>query len=266
MSSINFNFQDNTYIPIPGMYRFYFASLLHDLFCFSLQLSEYNDENNNWICNCFDKNHYIQYGNRKNVSRMEIKTALNGSLQDIYLYHENEKYDSFHLELNTAIHIGSDPIKLAARIHAQCEIFCYIEEKNRKWIADIIDNGIAIGVFDVHSKYNHWKILSERLRKENDGPVVLSSSVTDSFPNILLSDMSDLYLHAEEEDKYNIYDKYYDIPSADRFSMGMDHLRSQGHKLLELKPENWNSMYFGSHNMNGFMFRKMVQSKNQSDG
>lgn len=44
----------------------------------------------------------------------------------------------WHLYLNTAMALGGDAIRLATRIHAQCELHCYMEEEDRRWIAEKI--------------------------------------------------------------------------------------------------------------------------------
>lgn len=51
------------------------------------------------------------------------------------------------LAANTALVLGSDAVKMAARIHAQCEIHGYFEGKNRKWAADIVRKGRQAGIF-----------------------------------------------------------------------------------------------------------------------
>src|SRR5580765_4749066 len=44
----------------------------------------------------------------------------------------------FEATLNTAVAMGSDPIRLLAKLHGQCEIHAYVEGPNRAWLADII--------------------------------------------------------------------------------------------------------------------------------
>ncbi len=49
--------------------------------------------------------------------------------------------------LNTVCAVGSDPLKLYARIHGQCEIHCYVEGRNREWLASIIQLGLDCGLY-----------------------------------------------------------------------------------------------------------------------
>lgn len=51
------------------------------------------------------------------------------------------------ITLNTVLRMGSAPMQLAARLHGQCEIHCYVEGPNRAWLADLIASGLKAGVF-----------------------------------------------------------------------------------------------------------------------
>lgn len=110
--------------------------------------------------------------------------------------------DTSNVELNTALVAGSDPVRLAAKIHGWCETHCYVEGPDRKWLADIIDEGLRAGIYrrglwwvdrpcdgpaenepDRQWSDQGWGDVLDLLRESDDGPVVLSYSVTDSFPN-----------------------------------------------------------------------------------
>lgn len=84
------------------------------------------------------------------------------------------------LILNTVLATGSDAMRLAVKIHFQCEIHGYVMGYHRKWLADIVEEGLEEGVFRQGMK---WTDLIVKLREANQGPVVTSSSSSDPFPN-----------------------------------------------------------------------------------
>lgn len=143
-----------------------------------------------------------------------------------------KRVDNFTLILNTALVAGSDAIKLLARIHGQCEIHAWVDGANRSWLAGIAEVGLESGVLRVDEG---WEKIIPFLRSSSTEPVVLSYSVTDQFPNAYVADWHD------EHDG----DDWYDIPEDKQWEMAMSKLREQGHRLLEMKPETWDSMLFG---------------------
>lgn len=90
--------------------------------------------------------------------------------------------EPFTLGINTAIIQGNDQVCLLARLHAQCEIHCYVEGQDRSWMADIIDDGYEIGMMRTTDGYDGWPAVSALLREHDDDAVVCSYSVGDSFP------------------------------------------------------------------------------------
>jgi len=88
--------------------------------------------------------------------------------------------DLFTASLNTAIALGSDPVKLAARIHGQCEIHLWFAAADAPFIADIMAQGLAIGIYRAGMG---WDKVIDLLRLPDVGDVVLSYSVTESFPD-----------------------------------------------------------------------------------
>jgi hypothetical protein len=108
--------------------------------------------------------------------------------------------DAWCLALNTALAVGSDPIRLSAKIHATCEIHGYFEGKDRDWLAGIIEEGLEEGVFRKEVRFSRdwrnpeeprelvsmgWTELIEQLRAphEDSDFVVMSFTVTDGFPD-----------------------------------------------------------------------------------
>lgn len=93
--------------------------------------------------------------------------------------------DTFTLSLNTAVLVGDAPIRLLARIHAQCEIHGYILGPDRSEIADVIDAGLERSIYRRDSGLEE---LATFLRSSDSEPVVTSYSVTEGFPNCLVGD------------------------------------------------------------------------------
>ncbi|WP_239404534.1 hypothetical protein [Frankia sp. Cj3] len=85
-----------------------------------------------------------------------------------------------NVNMNTALVAGSDPIRLAAKINGWCEAHCWVAEPDRAWMAGVIDAGRKAGLY---RSAMGWENVQAMLRTADDGPVVLSYTVTESFPN-----------------------------------------------------------------------------------
>jgi hypothetical protein len=111
---------------------------------------------------------------------------------------------------NTVLAVGSDPARLNAKIHYTCESHGYVQGFHRKWLADVIQEGLDELVFrrgywapkDLNADLKTiigqptteeerkltfhsfgWDTVVDLLRASSKGPVVMSFSVTDGFPN-----------------------------------------------------------------------------------
>jgi hypothetical protein len=142
------------------------------------------------------------------------------------------------LELNTALLLGNDYVRLLARVHAQCEIHGWIDGPNRSWFAELIDGGRAVGLFRADQG---WEDVATFMRANDTDPVAMSYSVTDSF----LSGewVPDEYKTYDENGYYDM-DRWEDVPDDQKWHLGEAWLRSD-HADNELKPENWSGLYFG---------------------
>ncbi len=114
------------------------------------------------------------------------------------------------LLINTVLAAGSDPLRLAMRIHYTCETYGYVQGFHRGWMADVIEEGLAENVYyrgfwdyqdpeaqlktiigiDVPEEGRKpvfrsfgWDALIGMLRSGSKGAVVMSSSGGESFPN-----------------------------------------------------------------------------------
>jgi hypothetical protein len=87
------------------------------------------------------------------------------------------------IALNTALETGLDSWRFAARIHGQCEIHCFMEGNDKRWIADILENTFISKFAASGSNVGEWQSLVDFLRIPGDFSIVCSYSVCSSFPN-----------------------------------------------------------------------------------
>lgn len=86
----------------------------------------------------------------------------------------------FTVTLNTAWDLGNDQVRLLARLHGQCEIHCWVDGPNRRWLSEIIRAGRKTNVL---RSGQGWEAVANLLDSRDDGPVVCSYSVCEMFPN-----------------------------------------------------------------------------------
>lgn len=236
MSRVHFHSESNE-SEVRGSERAYAAHLCTEMFLTAIGVSEYDTpEHPHVLRNIIAPNHYCLRESGKRFDE-SLRTALAVSAFGPVLIVDGEPVDVFSASLNTALIIGSDEIKLGARLHGQCEIHAYIEGSNRWWFANLIDSGRAIGVLrsDVG-----WESVMAHLRERDDEPIVTSYSVCEQFPNPHAANWKPA--EVDDEDEVD-WDAWYDIPLAEQWAQGMSVLR--GSPLMEMKPDNWNSYFFG---------------------
>lgn len=183
-----------------------------------------------------------------------LRTCLRvGELELLVAGH---RLSTSNIELNTALAVGTDVVALAAKIHGWCETHCYIEGVDREWVADIIDEGLSIGIYrqglwydaDYHQTAwerrentnkkwveQGWDEVTKLLRSRNDEPVVLSYSVTDSFPDEMYA--TD-FVRTDEEDE-----RWYDLSSEERWALALSGLRTQK-PWARISPQTLRSVTF----------------------
>lgn len=181
--------------------------------------------------NVFPPDHYVlQSDNFPRVSEMFFSVGSDMvRLGDIQI-------DPFAVNLNTAYFMGSKPVRLAARLHGQCEIHAYVEAENRQWLADIIRQGRKFKFF---RDAMGWESVIDLLEKNNNGPVVTSFSVSDPFPNGGIANFEYPVLGDGETD----WAAWDDLAVDRQWEMAMNGLRQSGGGV-ELKPDNWDIFYF----------------------
>jgi hypothetical protein len=163
-----------------------------------MQMGDLAYEPLEWVEHVFARGHYIAdmavelrlATNDHEKARLSSRLAQSletffhvGDARDVVLL-DGEPVDLFALALNSAIQWGNRAVQLAAKLHGQCEIHCYVEGEDRAWLADLIEEAVACDVLrgDVWG-YDGWAEVARLLREDAAAPVVTSYSVCDTFPN-----------------------------------------------------------------------------------
>lgn len=240
MSRIYFHSQHGT-VEVSGRERAWANALVSDLL-----LSALNLRGTSWVG---DPHPMLQYapGYVKQLSgKMQYEALVTwvrvGDMPDNGT--PVKGHDLFTVGLNTALVAGSDPIRLLARIHGQCEIHAFVEGQNRNWLAGIVEQGIEAGIMRSSSG---WEETLTLLRSRNDEPVVTSYSACEQFPNSSVAKWT-----PTRNDEYGdpAYDDWYELPEEESWRLALEGLRSEDHGL-EMKPDNWKTFFFDD-GMNGF--------------
>lgn len=148
---------------------------------------------------------------------------------------DGTKVEIFATALNTMLVSGTDPIKLLARLHGQCELHGYIEGSNRAWLADIIERGRAAHILRVDQG---WEGIVKMLRSADDTPVVTSYSVTCQWPNPY--GLDDSVSYEDDPAASEAYtEAFYALPAEQRWDRAMPNLRKLGDGNLEMRPDQW---------------------------
>ncbi len=157
--------------------------------------------------------------------------------------------DLFTVQLNSAIRLGGDALRLAARLHGQCEIHCYVEGPDRAWLADIIDQACKDNIFRLdfgRRQYDGYEALTRLLRSADDEPVVCSHSSSNSFPYSMVPDEDEEDDEGEGEGDSDEDGGDEGISKAVLWQIGLAVLRSEENKLLRIDPANWATYRFGN--------------------
>lgn len=225
---------------LKGSERRWLAGLVNDLAVGMLDLHNANRVDR--LISLAAPGHFIAQHADRYPNGMALETAYRLAFlhDDPYspalIQHRGHRIDTFSLALNTAMQLGNEQIRLAARLHAQCEVHAWVDGPNRAWLANVIENGLEAGIYRRRLAYRDgseaepkwsdqgWDDVIGLLRSRDDEPVVTSSSVTDQFPNP--------GPHATE---YG--DSWYQLDDTNSWRIGMGWLR-QAPGQLELRPNN----------------------------
>jgi hypothetical protein len=219
MSRVSFHSQHGE-AEVRGPERAYAGGVCNDLFAAVLGPSRFStDEQLAQYRALFPEGHYIRTieGDHRYI-RSAIETALAVG------------QEFFTETLNTALIMGSDPVKLLARLHGQCEIHAYVEGPDRAWLAGIIERGRTTKVLRAEMG---WEGVVALLRARDDSPVVTSYSVCERFPNGAVAGWTD------NQDG----EGWYDLPPAEQWTRALAGIRAE--RGLRLMPDDWDGFYFG---------------------
>ncbi len=229
MSSITWHTQDEGKAVICGWERAWLGRLVDG--AAATFLPTFGDD----LAPRVNPRHYLAQSTREGWLSRDVATALRvesgcdgetTTLVDL----DGTPLDGFSLLLNTALATGNDAVCLAARIHAQCEIHCYVDWPNRSWMAGLIERGRETGLYRSGAG---WEDLVTLLRNRERGPVVASYSVTDSFPYCPES-----WPVPVDEDGEPDYDTWYELPDDERWALAWADISSNPDKQRELHPGN----------------------------
>lgn len=196
-------------------------------------------------------NHYLRQTPIKEYAWAEtFKTAVAG-IGETPLHVGDREVSSWVLALNTVVVLGSPTLTFMARVHATCEIHGYVEGEHRHWLAGIIADGRTSGLLRPESG---WEDVVTLLRSRDDEPVVMSYSVTESFPSVYaLPSLADEWLRGSKAGQSDDerYDEWYDTPPDEQWSLAMRHLR-EARAGVDLHPDTFASRHFGHDGMTVF--------------
>lgn len=186
-----------------------------------------------WLIPLIPHDHHIL------MDRLKPESGLSSFLRgmDSAFIVDGKRVETWIVSLNTAWTIGGDPLRLLARLHGQCEIHCWVEGVNRKWLAGIIREGRKSGLY---RENQGWEAVTNLLESRDDCPVVCSYSVCEQFPNYGCLPADHPLKMREDESRY---DDFYELPSAEAWQACTTGLRDQGNGL-ELRPDKWADFRF----------------------
>jgi hypothetical protein len=181
---------------------------------------------------------------RQWINRMEQRFATGAPGPGINW--QGRELKKLGIVVNTALAIGGDPLKLAARLIAQVDDHCWVEGEDRAWLAGIIGLGLEAGVFaDRFLSYGDnglwepsgWDDVTALLRACDDQPVVMSYSVSGSFGSMPDRWRPDLDGSDDREHQWG------QLSKAERWQACVDDLRAR-RPGARLDPATWDDVRF----------------------
>ena len=213
MSRVYFHHESGDAAELRGSERAYAGGVCSDLFCATMMVDRYmRKEDLAKYLRIFPAEHYLH---QMTPDMRSIETALRVG------------QEFFAPSLNTALVMGSDAVKLLARLHGQCEIHAYVEGEDRAWLAGIITRGRETGVLRDDMG---WEAVATFLVAAADAPIVTSYSVCEQFPNP----------YAAKWKKGP--DAWYELPRAKQWKLALATLRAQ--RGCRMQPSDWQTFYF----------------------
>jgi hypothetical protein len=153
------------------------------------------------------------------------------------------------LVCNTAMVLGSDPVRLAGRLIAQADGGgCWAEGPDRAWLAGIIRGGLESGALasreiaqlDEGARWfpTGWEDVAALLESRDDEPVVMTYSVSGGFPGGPPAGWRTELAGSDDRE-----DQWWAAPAAERWAAGLEWLRAW-QPGARLTPATWASVRF----------------------
>lgn len=163
------------------------------------------------------------------------------------------------VHVNTVIAGYPDPVALAVRLAAQCQVNAWVDGPDRKWLADLIHKGRhtmwpaeavnpdvgGLPLFNdgwsVNGTYDGWPGVVKMLRSDDTGAVVLTSSATDGFP-------SQVWAGREGQDREEFHRWWKDADPGQRWDASEVGLREETATTcpaLKITPDSLHDPRFG---------------------
>lgn len=238
MSSVYFHTPNDT-ARLHGSERAYFAQLCQGL---TWSIFDYYAE---WdmdkLLILFPASHYVH----KMSTPEAVRTAFFATMFT-ELKIGDRAIDSFALSLNTALALGSDAVKLAARIHGECELHCWVSGANRQWLAGIIQQGLDCRLY---RQAQGWDDVMALLVADSDSPAVLSYSGCERFPNSTVAN----WTSPDDDDE-----AWYELPKDEQWRLAFEGLSAN--EWLEMAPDRWTDYCFAD----GYTAMDLVADLNEN--
>lgn len=276
MSYVSFHFAEGPTLELRGMERHYMGHLVEQAAMGAIGLTARESDQDRIVQERFGPlipEGWWHHGREGRLAQ-DFAMYLGGSLSEDFLVWKDKPIRSFALMLNTAIVYGSDPVKLAAKLHGTCEIQAIVEGKDRAWFADVIEQGLDTRIFrrtyraakspvaellslmkeDVDPQdlepVEHsmgWTEIIDQLRENDQVPVVTSYSVTNGFPQ-MPSDWSPEgeSLDDDDEEYERREEAWYELSDEVRFWMSLEDVRKRN-KNKPISPETLPTLF--EHNL-----------------
>lgn len=240
MSRIYWHTQDGDEVEVAGVERHYAAVVMRDL-CLAVipdnLFGAFKSHLEHPVARHFGSTwrpvwpHQYAYSIAVHLERPGLST------EPCAITCQGTRIDGFSLLANTALRLGSDPVRLLARLHASCEIHTWVDGPNRKWLGEIIRRGRRDRIL---RDQVGWEEVVKLLESADDSPVVTSFSVCEQFPNRSAAG----WTPPAGQDP----DGWYQIPYRDRWDLSVEQLRARERQdtcWLEMRPDNWDTFHFG---------------------
>jgi hypothetical protein len=264
MSAIYFHSKSNK-TQVNGSERALMANIVNNLTLAILDISTFNVDKYKQIIN---PQHYLYdsyYQDKPLIESLKTAVKVADTMGKDVFQINNQNINTFNMSLNTAISIGNDVIKLFARLHGQCEIHAYVSNENKKWLADIIQQGLDSQLIRPNSG---WEDTIKLLNNDDETDVVTSYSVCEQFPNReiahwfpkipMLTLQDEMNLNIQDEIQDQIEMQWYNLPKDTQWDLAIKGLKKKPNKLLELKPDNWDDVRFGTNPITAIDINKYV--------